>query len=205
LNNYVENRQVDANDLTQLAGADMPHPVDVLDFWRNASPAKWFARDAVFDQQIRDGFEAAHMAASRGEFAGWEATAEGSLALMILLDQFPRNIYRGSAHAFATDGLARRTTRAALAAGFERQVEPAMRFFFYMPLEHSEEPADQDHSVRLFRDLQAETGEPGNVKWAELHRDIILRFGRFPHRNQALGRDSTPEEVQFLAEGGFSG
>lgn len=183
----------------------MTTPADVLSFWRNAGYRNWFAHDPTFDRQVRDGFEAVHLQAARGELKDWEASAQGALALVVLLDQFPRNIYRGSGHAFATDGLARRIAGAALAAGFERQVEPAMRFFFYMPFEHSEAMADQDRSLALFTALEAETGEPGNVKWAGLHRDIIVRFGRFPHRNEALGRESSAEELKFLAEGGFSG
>ena len=183
----------------------MADPADVLTFWLNAGPTKWFARDDAFDRQIRDGFEVMHMRASRGELAGWEGSADGALALLVLLDQFPRNMYRGSAHAFATDPLARRIARAALAKGFEREVDPAMRFFFYMPLEHSEDPGDQDRSLQLFEQLEAETGAPGNVKWAAIHRDIIARFGRFPHRNPALGRIPPPEEQEYLDEGGFAG
>ena len=144
-------------------------------------------------------------AGSRGELNHWAETPTGALALVILLDQFPRNMYRGSAHAFATDPLALRIARDAVDAGRHLKVDPAVRFFFFMPFEHSESPADQDRAVALFEELQADTGDPGNLKWAELHRDIIARFGRFPHRNACLGRTSTPEEIKFLAEGGFSG
>jgi uncharacterized protein (DUF924 family) len=165
----------------------------------------WFARNEAFDVEIRDRFQDLHMKASRNELAAWEAEAEGSLALLVLLDQFPRNMYRGSAHAFATDPLARRIAHGAIAAGHDRTVERAMRFFFYMPLEHAEDPAEQARAVALFEQMKAETGEPGNLPWAIIHRDIIARFGRFPHRNLSLGRASTPQELTFLAEGGFSG
>ena len=120
---------------------------------------------------------------------------------MILLDQFPRNLYRNSAHAVATDPKARSIARAAVEAGFDRQVDPALRTFFYLPFEHSEDLADQDYGLAL----NTEAGDPDNIKWAAIHRDIIVQFGRFPHRNGALGRVTTPQEQEFLDEGGFSG
>jgi uncharacterized protein (DUF924 family) len=178
---------------------------EVLAFWLNAGPSKWFAKDDAFDRQIRDRFEHLHLQGSTGALNGWAETPEGALALVVLLDQFPRNMYRGSAHAFATDPLALRIARQAVDAGQHLQVDAAVRFFLFMPFEHSEDMADQDRAVALFEALQAATGDPGNLQWAVLHRDIIARFGRFPHRNACLGRDSTPEEVKFLAEGGFSG
>jgi uncharacterized protein (DUF924 family) len=145
------------------------------------------------------------MQGSRGELNGWAATPAGALALVILLDQFPRNLYRGSAHAFATDPLARTIARGAVDTSHHLEVDSAVRFFFFMPFEHSEDMADQDLAIRLFKDLQNATGDADNLKWAEIHRDIIARFGRFPHRNACLGRATTPEEATFLAEGGFSG
>lgn len=178
---------------------------EVLAFWINAGPAKWFAKDETFDQEIRDRFEAVHMTGSRGELNHWADTPAGALALVVLLDQFPRNMYRGSAHAFATDPLARAIARRAVDRGDHLQVEAAVRFFLFMPFEHAEDMADQDLAVTLFKELQAATGEPGNLYWAEQHRDIIARFGRFPHRNACLGRESTAEELKFLADGGFSG
>jgi len=177
------------------------HPNDVIGFWRQAGPAKWFKKAVAFDEAIRLKFEPTHHRAARGEYDAWAESAEGALALLILLDQFPRNLYRNSAHAFATDPKARAIALAAIEKGFDRQVEPAMRNFFYLPFEHSEDLADQDYGVVLC----AETGEPDDLKWARLHRDIIARFGRFPHRNAALGRTTTPEEQEFLDEGGFSG
>lgn len=183
----------------------MRDAADIVAFWRRAGPGRWFARQTAFDQEIRDRFQDTHMLASRGECADWVARAEGALALVILLDQFPRNMFRGSAHAFATDPLARRFAETALATGFDRQVDPTLRFFFFMPFEHSETVADQDRAVALFEQLKAETGETGNLGWAVTHRDIISRFGRFPHRNTCLGRDCTAEEIRFLADGGFAG
>ena len=178
---------------------------DVLAFWLHAGPAKWFTRDDAFDQAIRDGFEAQHMRASRGELADWAATAEGALALLVLLDQFPRNLYRGSAHAFATDPLAFATAQRAIERDFDGQVEPQLRVFFYLPYEHSERIEDQDRSVALCEGHRDATGDEDTLKWAHLHRDIIRRFGRFPHRNKCLGRVATPEEQAFLDGGGFAG
>lgn len=141
------------------------------------------------------------MAAARGQYDGWADTAEGALALLILLDQFPRNLFRGSAHSYATDGKARAVARAAIARGFHREVAPELRQFFLLPFEHSESLADQDEARRLADEL----GDPDTRKWADIHRDIIARFGRFPHRNAALGRETTPAEQEFLDDGGFSG
>jgi len=175
-------------------------PPDILTFWLAAGPKKWFARDTAFDEAIRLKFEPTHHAAARGAYAAWEASAEGAAALLLLLDQFPRNLYRASAHSYATDPLARAIARRAIAAGHDQAVDPLLRPFFYLPFEHSEDPADQDLAVMLCETCDAET-----AKWAGLHRDIIVRFGRFPHRNAALGRETTPEEQAFLDEGGFAG
>lgn len=180
-------------------------PQDVIGFWRSAGPKKWYAKDAAFDEAIRLKFEPVHHAAARGRYDGWAATPEGALALLLLLDQFPRNLYRGSAHAFATDPKARAVARAAIAAGHDRAVEPAMRAFFYLPFEHSEDLADQDESVAHCRAVLEETGDADPLKWAEIHRDIIVRFGRFPHRNSAFGRVTTEAEQAFLDDGGFAG
>ncbi len=177
----------------------------MVSYWLTAGPRKWFSKDAAFDADIRARFEPLHHSAARRELDDLAATGEALLALLLLLDQFPRNMYRGSAHAFATDPLARMFARQALEMGFDRAAATELRFFFYLPFEHSEAPADQDLCVQLVTDWIAEDGDPDNLKWAEIHRDIIRRFGRFPHRNSALGRDSTPEELAFLAEGGFAG
>lgn len=145
------------------------------------------------------------MSAARRELDAWAASGEGLLALLLLLDQFPRNMYRGSGHAFATDPLARMFARLALEHGFDRAAPSAVRFFFYLPFEHSELAIDQDLCRRLVVQWIDEGGDPDNLKWVDIHRDIIGRFGRFPHRNAALGRESTPEELAFLQDGGFAG
>ena len=178
---------------------------DVIGFWIEAGSRRWFAKSDAFDDDIRVRFEALHHAAARGELASWAETAEGALALLLLLDQFPRNLYRGSAHAFATDPLARTVAARAIAAVFDQAYEPALRQFFYLPFEHSEALADQDRSAELQGALTRHTGDGDWVKWAHIHRDIIVRFGRFPHRNGALGRTTTAEERAFLEGGGFSG
>jgi uncharacterized protein (DUF924 family) len=180
-------------------------PGDVVNFWRNAGSARWFAKSAAFDDAIRLRFEPVHHAAARGEYAEWSRTAEGALALAILLDQFPRNLYRGSAHAFATDALARSIAGRAIDEGKHEEVEPPLRPFLYLPFMHSEAVADQNRSLALYEAHDAETGDFESLKFAVLHRDIIQRFGRFPHRNKAFGRDSTPEERLFIADGGFAG
>jgi uncharacterized protein (DUF924 family) len=180
-------------------------PADVLGFWIAAGPERWWAKSDAFDEAIRLRFEPVHHAAARGEYAAWEASADGALALVLLLDQFPRNLYRGSAHAFATDPLARRVAWEAVETGKDRATAAALRLFVYMPFMHSEAIADQDRSVALFETYDADTGELSQLKYAVEHREIIRRFGRFPHRNHALGRVTTPEERTFLEAGGFAG
>ena len=170
----------------------------VVAFWRDAGPSKWFRGGDAFDAECRERFVDAHHAAARRELDGWASSAEGALALLLLLDQIPRNIFRGSAHAFATDGLARHFAQLALDAGHDDAFEPALRAFFYLPFEHSEVPADQDRSVALFAVL----GDANYRDYAMAHHDVIVRFGRFPHRNAALGRETTPEEQAWLDAGG---
>ncbi len=178
----------------------LPRAPDIVRFWHEAGPQRWFAKDDAFDAEFTSRFEAVHHAAATGALDGWAADAEGALALLILLDQFPRNAWRGSGHMFATDGKARAIASGAIDAGFDRQVAPSLRPFFYLPFMHSESLADQERSVALNAELDADT-----QRFAVLHRDIVARFGRFPHRNPMLGRSTTPEERQFLDEGGFSG
>jgi uncharacterized protein (DUF924 family) len=175
-------------------------PQDVLAFWRAAGPDKWFAKDAAFDAEIAEKFLATYEAAAAGALA-WGTTAEGALALLIVLDQFPRNIFRGSARAFAADPLAREVAVRAIDRGFDGQVAPAERSFFYLPFEHSETLADQERCIALNR----ASHDADALKWAEIHADIIRRFGRFPHRNAVLGRATTAEEQAFLDGGGFAG
>jgi uncharacterized protein (DUF924 family) len=180
-------------------------PADVTGFWNAAGPAKWWTKSDAFDNAIRLRFEPVHHAAARGEYADWEATADGALALVLLFDQFPRNLYRNSAHAFATDPLARAVARLAVETGKDRATAPELRCFFYMPFMHSEDLADQDRSVALFEAYDAETGELTSLKSAVEQREIIRRFGRFPHRNPMFGRAMTAEERVFLDGGGFAG
>ncbi len=180
-----------------------PTPADVIAFWRQAGPERWYAKDDAFDAQIRDGFLGAHEAASRGELWDWEDTGEGALALLILLDQMPRNLYRGSAHAFATDAAALNVAGRALERGYDAQAFGFLRQFFYLPFMHAEDPGAQERCVALF--ASAGEGFENNLKFAILHRDIITRFGRFPHRNDALGRLTSADERLFLNAGGFAG
>jgi uncharacterized protein (DUF924 family) len=178
-----------------------PSAAEIVAFWRAAGPKAWFKKDPAFDEAIRARFQEAHFAAARGELAAWEESTEGALALLLLLDQFPRNLFRGHAHAFATDPLARRIAAHAVANGFDHSAPEECRCFFYLPFEHSEDYGDQELALELYEAL----GDPELTKWARLHADIIARFGRFPHRNACLGRESTPEELAFLATGGFVG
>jgi uncharacterized protein (DUF924 family) len=178
---------------------------DVVGFWLQAGPKMWFTKDEAFDRSIKDQFEPLHMQASRGELDDWAGTAEGALALLILVDQFPRNMYRGSAHAFATDPLAHSVAQRAVQQGLDQQVRPMLRPFFYLPFEHSERMEDQDRGVQLCEAHKTISGDADTLKWALVHREIIARFGRFPHRNKCLGRETTPEEQSYLDGGGFSG
>lgn len=175
-------------------------PEDVLAFWREAGPSRWFRKDEAFDHEFRTRFMGAHEAALHGELDGWAQDAAGALALLILLDQFPRNAFRGTRRMFDGDAKAREIARLAVQAGYDMQAEPELRNFFYLPFMHSEDLADQDLGVQLARGLGDDA-----LRWALIHRDIIEKFGRFPHRNAVLGRDTTPEEQRFLDDGGFAG
>ena len=168
---------------------------DVLDFWFSPDmEPHWFSKSDAIDDQIRDAFADTHHAAHRRELDGWADTPDGALALVIVLDQFPRNIFRGTGRAFESDEIALEHARAAVDARFDQQLEPARRVFLYLPFEHSEDLADQDRSVSLYQAL----GDESALDYAHQHRDIIARFGRFPHRNRLLGREDTPEEAEFL-------
>lgn len=168
---------------------------------------RWFKHGRELDAPVRERFAALLEAAARGELEHWQATPRGALALVLVLDQFPRHIHRGGALAFATDAQAQAVCRAGIAAGLDTRLLHLERAFFYLPLEHAEDAAAQDHSVALAQQLAA-TCSPGlqpfmdeGVRYARMHRDTIARFGRFPHRNAALGRATTPEEAQYLAQG----
>ena len=173
---------------------------DVIGFWRSAGPTLWFTKDEDFDARFRQRFLSQHEQAARRELDAWADDADGMLALLLLLDQFPRNAFRGGAHMYATDSLARHFAGQAVDRGIDQGIETALRAFCYLPFEHSEDAADQDRSVALMRALGGES-----LEYAEHHRDIILRFGRFPHRNFVLGRATTAAEQAFLDEGGFAG
>ena len=171
---------------------------ELVDFWRDAGMAKWFRGGDAFDAECRARWLDAHFAAARREFDDWMEDAEGALALVLLLDQIPRNVFRDSGHAFATDPLALHYANRAIDAGHDAKIDAGMRFFFYLPFEHSEAIADQDRAVELFTSL----GNANLLGYANAHRDVIVRFGRFPHRNHALGRSNSPEEQAWLDAGG---
>jgi uncharacterized protein (DUF924 family) len=171
---------------------------DVLSFWF-ADASRWFKKDRAFDAEIRERFGALHEALERGEHEAWLDSPRGALAYVIVLDQFSRNMFRGTARSFASDARALKAACAALDRGFDRELSPPERGFLYMPLMHSEALADQERCVELFRPEGAE-----RLRYAEMHRDIVRRFGRFPHRNEILGRPSTPEEIEFLKQPGSS-
>lgn len=185
------------------ASAARSTPVEaeaVVQFWVDAGPTRWFAKDQDFDRLFRERFEKDYVLAARGALGEWEQTPTGALALILLLDQYPRNSFRGTAKMYATDGAARAAADRAIAAGHDRQIGPALRRFVYLPFGHSESMIDQERSVALARTV----GED-DVRHAEHHRDIIRRFDRFPHRNQILGRSMRPDEQKYLDEGGYQG
>jgi len=184
-----------------MPGADDIAPAGILAFWREAGGERWYKRDDAFDAEIRSRFLELWRRAANGDLSSWEASDDGALALIIVLDQFPRNMFRGEAMTYASDERAREVARRALASGADGRVDPALREFFYLPFMHSEHLPDQLHCVALFRKID----DSDNLKYAEEHADIIRRFGRFPHRNHILGRSSTQEEQAFLDDGGFSG
>ncbi|CAM5185839.1 hypothetical protein CDEF62S_00867 [Castellaniella defragrans] len=175
-----------------------PSASSVVDFWRDAGPSRWFSKDARFDAEFRTRFQDAHFAAARQTLGDWLKEPYSALALIVLLDQYPRNAFRDTGHMFATDGLALHYAR--LSLPHLPRIEPALRNFICLPFMHSEILSVQEEAVALYREHI-----PDSLQWATVHRDIIARFGRFPHRNAALGRDTTPEEQAFLDSGGFAG
>jgi uncharacterized protein (DUF924 family) len=183
--------------MDKLPSAALPSSEDVLAFWFS-HPEGWWKKEAAFDAEIRDRFLELHDAVRLGEREDWLEAPRGALAYVVVLDQFSRNMFRGSARMFATDARALAAARRALDGAFDRDLSRGERMFLYMPLQHSEDIADQDRAVRLFASL------PEQLSYAEQHRDIVRRFGRFPHRNALLGRQSTPEELEFLKQPGSS-
>ena len=182
-------------------GSSLPAAVDVLAYWRALGSQRWYAKDDAVDAEIRKTFLPLYGAAVEGLLKEWEHDAQGALALVIVLDQFSRNMFRGSAAAFAADPLARAVADRAIARGFDRHFTHPERRFFYLPFMHSEALADQERCCELCREAQDQDG----LAYAEQHAGIIRRFGRFPHRNRLLGRETTPQEQAFLDGGGFAG
>lgn len=183
---------------------------EILDFWFGArvSPERgtvrvvWFRKDPAFDEEMRRRFTALHAQAARGELDDWHSAPESLLALVIVLDQFSRNLYRDDPRSWSQDERALAFAKLALARGNDARIGPIERLFLYMPFEHSEDLEDQERAVSLMASLEAFGETRGFTQWAQKHRDVVKRFGRFPHRNDALGRESTPEEIEFLKEPG---
>jgi uncharacterized protein (DUF924 family) len=176
-------------------------PAGILAFWRDAGPERWYTPDDTFDADVRRRYLELWQRAAAGELSSWETSDDGALALVIVLDQFPRNMFRGDIRTYASDARAREVANRAIARGVDTRIDPALRQFLYLPFMHSEHLADQLRCIELSR----AAGHTESLKWAEHHADIIRRFGRFPHRNRLLGRITTPEEQAFLDQGGFSG
>lgn len=183
---------------------------EVLDFWFGAADApehgrarpEWFRKSEAFDEAIRTRFEHLYEAAARGALSDWLEQPRSALALVIVLDQFPRNMYRGTPRAFAADAQALEVARHVVAQGWDRSMKPMERLFVYLPYEHAEDMAMQRESVRLFETLRDDPQSVEGIDYAYRHYEIIERFGRFPHRNAILGRQSTPEEIEFLKQPG---
>lgn len=187
-------------------------PQEILNFWFGREGEEgygefreeWFKKDGGFDAEIRDRFLEDYERAARGEYDRWQKEAESCLALVILLDQFPRNLFRGDPRTHATDDKVLSISHGAVQKGLDRKLPPFQRHFLYMPFMHSEDLEDQRQSVALFQELASEENGPDVTEYAEGHRDIVERFGRFPHRNEILGRETTREEAEFLEQPGSS-
>lgn len=174
-----------------------PAAAGVRRFWFDEHPQDWFVKNPAFDAEIRRRFLALHETASAGRLAHWAHDARSCLALVIVLDQFPRNMFRGEARAFATDSLARAAARVILERGWDKVMAQSEQLFAYLPFEHSESLPDQDLACALMKDFELD-----QLRYALRHREIIERFGRFPHRNGVLGRESTAAEIEFLKQPG---
>jgi uncharacterized protein (DUF924 family) len=194
------------------AGNEPNEAAELIDFWfgppnsdeRFKSRAIWFKRDDAFDAELRRRFLPLHQRAAAGDYADWARQAEPCLALILALDQLPRNLFRDTAQAFATDAMARETADNAIRRGIDRSLPAVWRSFVYLPFEHSESLADQERSVALYAAMAKDPAFASGLDYAQRHHAIIARFGRFPHRNHALGRTSTAEEETFLKEPGSS-
>jgi uncharacterized protein (DUF924 family) len=179
--------------------SDMTTPTDILAFWREAGYDRWYKKDNAFDAEVRRRYLDLWQQGVAGELSSWETSDDGALALVIVLDQFPRNMFRGKPEAFSSDAKALAVAERAIAHGADVRIDPDLLEFLYMPFMHSEALADQLRCVELFQN------SPDNLGYAREHAEIIRRFGRFPHRNGTLGRATTPEEQAYLDAGGFSG
>jgi len=185
---------------------------EILDFWfgspQSADYGKersfWFTKKLEFDQQLRDRFLSTYEQAATGELDSWENSPRSCLALLLLLDQFPRNMFRGTPKSFATDAKARAIANNAVSKGFDQDLLPVQRWFIYLPFEHSENLADGQRCVDLFSTLTGDPDSAATIDYALRHKSVIERFGRFPHRNKILGRESTPAEAEFLKQPGSS-
>ena len=180
------------------------NPDDVRHFWFDRNRKAWFEKNPAFDEEIRCRFLQLYELGAEGKLAHWRQSPADCLALVILLDQFPRNMFRGSARAFAADPLARAAARVILESGWDKAMSPDERMFAYLPFEHSEALADQERCLALMQEIAVFPEAADLPKWAEAHLAIIRRFGRFPHRNAALGRANTTEEADFLKQPGSS-
>lgn len=183
-----------------MASGEAIEALELLDFWVGAGSAAWFGRDDAFDERCR-AYVPLHERAAAGELEGWTSTAVGSLALILLMDQIPRNAFRGTARQYETDAKARAVAEASIGARHDLSQGWPVRNFYYLPLQHAEDLGVQERSLELYR----RGGQQEFYYWALVHADAIRRFGRFPHRNAVLGRESTPEEDAYLASGGFGG
>ena len=184
-----------------MTGLDNITPAGILAFWREAGRDSWYKRNDAFDADVRRRYLALWKQAAAGGLMSWETSDDGALALVIVLDQFPRNMFRRTPQAFASDAMARDVARRAIDRGADGRIDLTLLEFLYMPFMHSEHLPDQLYCVALFQN----TDSAENLKYAGEHADIIRRFGRFPHRNRLLGRDTTAEEQAFLDSGGFAG
>ncbi len=187
-------------------------PNEILDFWFGREDEEnygefreaWFKKDEAFDNEVRNRFLDDYEQAARGDYDEWQGQPESCLALVIVLDQFPRNLFRGDPKTHVTDDKALAISREAVQKRLDKELPPFQRHFLYMPFMHSEDVEDQHRSVELFQNLAAENNGPDVTEFAKEHRDIVDRFGRFPHRNALLGRETTPEEAEFLEQSGSS-
>lgn len=190
----------------------MSKPQEIIEFWFGkqnepdyGKPRQvWFTKNSGFDEEVRSRFILDYQEAAAGKLDNWKNSPLSCLALIILLDQFPRNMFRDSPQAFATDSQALDVAKYAVACGFDRELLPLQRWFIYLPFEHSENLEDQHQSIKLFSTLKDDPESDSTIKYAYRHLEVIERFGRFPHRNRILGRETTPEEAEFLQQPGSS-